>query len=76
MSKRREKLQEPGATSPEMREAILRAMARKALTGNVTAAKIVLDACAQDTQQEGNPLQRLVDAIERRDGVEPGAYGG
>ena len=31
------------AHSPEMREAILSAMARKALQGNVTAAKIVLD---------------------------------
>lgn len=32
------------ATSPEVRDAILAAMARKALHGNVAAAKVVLEA--------------------------------
>ena len=47
------------ATSPEMREAILSAMARKALQGNVTAAKIVLD----ETASEALPIDEINEQI-------------
>lgn len=48
------------ARSPEMKEAILSAMALKALQGNVSAAKIVLEA-DKAAAAEVEPVQIIID---------------
>lgn len=62
------------ATSPEMREAVLRSMAAKALKGNTTAAKILLEEYhAQHTtiEDKNAPIYQLLRKIDEECGITP-----
>lgn len=70
-------MKKPDATSPEMREAILNAMAAKALRGNTTAAKIVLEEyrAQHGTQEDRNaPIYQLLRRIDDECGVMSANY--
>ena len=64
----------PDATSPEMRDAILRAMAAKALKGNTAAAKIVLEEYRAQHgagEDQNAPIYQLLRRIDEECGAEP-----